>query len=114
VQGRILFVFAGLNVVAFALCYFLVPETSGATVSKSAGNLEYMSLEELNYIFDTPTSKHVEYQTKIVLPWVIHRLTPWRPNEPRPLPLYRWARYHMQQDKQSPTQDQNGAGRTGE
>ncbi|PGH27083.1 hypothetical protein AJ80_01269 [Polytolypa hystricis UAMH7299] len=98
VQGRILFVFAVLNVVAFTLCYFLVPETSGATISKSASNMEYMSLEELNYIFDTPTSKHVEYQTKIILPWAINRLIPRRPREPRPEPLYRWAKSQAQEE----------------
>lgn len=45
--------------------YIQAPETSGATISKSSRNLESMSLEELDDIFDTPASKHVEYQTKI-------------------------------------------------
>ncbi|KAF1816050.1 hypothetical protein P152DRAFT_478646 [Eremomyces bilateralis CBS 781.70] len=93
VQGRILYVFAGLNIIAFLLCYFLVPETSGATISKSAANMEYISLEEMNYIFDTPTRRHVEYQTRIVLPWAISRAMPWRNPLPRPEGLYQWSRY---------------------
>lgn len=129
VTGRILFVFAVLNIVAFALCYFLVaplpvlfplngpstshlayanisppplkvPETSGATISKSADNPEYMSLEELNYIFATPTSKHVKYQTKVVLPWAINKVIPGRPHEPPPDPLHRWARDEGKQEEQ--------------
>lgn len=55
-----------------------------------------MSLEELNYIFDTPTSKHVKYQTQIVLPWAINKITPGRPYEPPPDPPHRWARYEDQ------------------
>ncbi|KAK2756767.1 hypothetical protein FQN54_005213 [Arachnomyces sp. PD_36] len=110
VTGRILFAFAVLNVVAFALCYFLVPETSGATISKSSGNPEYMSLEELNYIFATPTSKHVKYQTKIVLPWAINKVIPGRPYEPRPDPLHRWEKYEEQQSEQDQieTEPHNG------
>ena len=72
-----------------------------------------MSLEELNYIFDTPTSKHVKYQTKIMLPWIIHRLTPGRPHESRPEPPYRWVRDQLSQDEQTQTQGQQGVGSVG-
>ena len=56
---------------SFLLIFFLVPETAGATVSKEEGKLNYMSLEELKYIFGVPTSKHIhdqfEYMIKPVL-----------------------------------------------
>ena len=58
-----------------------------------------MSLEELNYIFDTPTSKHAEYQTKIMLPWALNRIIPGRERQPRPDPPYRWAKYQPQDDQ---------------
>ena len=51
------------------LIFFLVPETAGASVRKEHGKLNYMSLEELNYIFGVPTKKHIQYQIQHVLPW---------------------------------------------
>jgi hypothetical protein len=63
-----------------------------------------MSLEELNYIFATPTSKHVKYQTKIVLPWAINKITPGHQYQPRPDPLHRWAKYEDQREEQAQTQ----------
>src|SRR6202012_6192682 len=54
---------------AVLLIFFLVPETAGASVRKEHGKLNYMSLEELNYIFGVPTSEHIQYQIQHVLPW---------------------------------------------
>ncbi|KAF2187274.1 MFS general substrate transporter [Zopfia rhizophila CBS 207.26] len=68
-QSRLLGIFAGLNVLSFILIFFLVPETAGATLGKEEGSLNYISLEELNYIFGVSTKKHVRYQVQRVLPW---------------------------------------------
>ncbi|KDR71828.1 hypothetical protein GALMADRAFT_253598 [Galerina marginata CBS 339.88] len=53
--------YAGLNVVAFFMIFFLMPETKQRT------------LEELDYVFAVPTSKHVSYQSKTFLPYWIRR-----------------------------------------
>jgi MFS family permease len=53
--------YAGLNVVALVMIFFLVPETKQRT------------LEELDYVFAVPTSKHVAYQAKVFLPYWIRR-----------------------------------------
>ncbi|KAA8648675.1 uncharacterized protein ATNIH1004_004560 [Aspergillus tanneri] len=52
---------AGLNLVALALCFLLVPETRGRT------------LEELRTIFDIPTKRHIQYRLSVVLPWLVER-----------------------------------------
>ncbi|KJA27733.1 hypothetical protein HYPSUDRAFT_34863 [Hypholoma sublateritium FD-334 SS-4] len=53
--------YAGLNVVAFVMIFFLLPETKQRT------------LEELDYVFAVPTSKHISYQAKVYLPYFIKR-----------------------------------------
>ncbi|EJD49814.1 hypothetical protein AURDEDRAFT_100786 [Auricularia subglabra TFB-10046 SS5] len=53
--------YAGLNVVALVLIFFFVPETKQRT------------LEELDYIFAVPTSKHISYQVSKALPYFIQR-----------------------------------------
>jgi len=68
-QERLLGAFVGCNVIAVILIFLLVPETAGASVNKEHGKLNYMSLEELNYIFGVPTAKHIRYQFQHVLPW---------------------------------------------
>ena len=70
-QQRLLGAFVGCNIVALLLIFFLVPETAGASVSKEHGKLNYMSLEELNYIFGVPTPKHIQYQLRHVVPWAM-------------------------------------------
>ena len=70
-QERLLGAFVGFNAIALLLIFLLVPETAGASVSKEHGKLNYMSLEELNYIFGVPTAKHIEYQIRHVLPWAL-------------------------------------------
>jgi hypothetical protein len=50
-----------LNVVAFVLIFFFVPETKQRT------------LEELDYVFAVPTSKHCSYQLTKALPYWFKR-----------------------------------------
>ncbi|TFK44551.1 hypothetical protein BDQ12DRAFT_673197 [Crucibulum laeve] len=67
--------YAGLNVVAFAMIFFLLPETKQRT------------LEELDYIFAVPTSKHIAYQGKTFLPYFIKRWVLFR-KDTKLEPLY--------------------------
>ncbi|KAJ5360645.1 hypothetical protein N7517_009836 [Penicillium concentricum] len=53
--------YAGLNLVAFALIFFFMPETM------------QRSLEELDYVFGVPTRTHAKYHLTQVLPWWIKR-----------------------------------------
>jgi hypothetical protein len=102
-QSRLLAIFAGLNVLMFLLIFFLVPETAGATLGEEEGSLNYISLEELNYIFGVSTYKHIDYQVRHVLPWVFQwvkywykRWVLWKRDVPKPdkplEELYTWVR----------------------
>ncbi|KAJ7213653.1 hypothetical protein B0H12DRAFT_1155841 [Mycena haematopus] len=58
--------YAGLNVVAFFMIFFLLPETKQRT------------LEELDHVFAVPTTRHISYQWGTFLPywikkWVLFR-----------------------------------------
>jgi len=53
--------YAALNVIAFVMIFFWVPETKQRT------------LEELDYIFAVPTRTHMNYQLKEFLPYWIKR-----------------------------------------
>ncbi|KXN90183.1 Putative polyol transporter 1 [Leucoagaricus sp. SymC.cos] len=53
--------YAGLNMLAFVMIFLLVPETKQRT------------LEELDYVFAVPTSKHVNYQVTKFLPYWFKR-----------------------------------------
>ncbi|KAI8624757.1 sugar transporter-domain-containing protein [Xylariaceae sp. FL1651] len=53
--------YAGFNVLAFVMIFFLVPETKQRT------------LEELDYVFAVPTGKFAKYQLTKALPWGIKR-----------------------------------------
>ncbi|KAL5485352.1 hypothetical protein ACEPAI_7994 [Sanghuangporus weigelae] len=57
--------YAGLNVVAFVMIFFWVPETKQRT------------LEELDYIFAVPTKKFVSYQVRKWIPYFIKRYIFW-------------------------------------
>lgn len=57
--------YAGLNVVAFVMIFFWVPETKQRT------------LEELDYIFAVPMRHFAKYQTGTWLPWFIQRYVFW-------------------------------------
>ncbi|KAF9035249.1 hypothetical protein BJ165DRAFT_1511010 [Panaeolus papilionaceus] len=65
--------YAGLNVVAFVMIFFLMPETKQRT------------LEELDYVFAVPTSKHASYQLKTFLPYWIRRYVLFQKVELTPL-----------------------------
>jgi hypothetical protein len=68
-ESRLLAIFTALNTLAFLLIFFLVPETAGATLGSSTTGLNYISLEELNYIFSVKTRDHVSYQVRVMVPW---------------------------------------------
>lgn len=53
--------YAGLNVAAFVMIFFFVPETKQRT------------LEELDYIFAVPSRKFMSYQVNKALPWWFNR-----------------------------------------
>lgn len=99
-QSRLLGIFAGLNVLSFLLIFFLVPETAGATLGKEEGSLNYISLEELNYIFGVSTGEHIDYQMNHMVPWALRQVR-WgfgryilRKDVSEPGPpeeLYRWV-----------------------
>jgi hypothetical protein len=87
------------------LIFFLVPETAGATLGTEEGNLNYISLEELNYIFGVRTRKHIEYQVKKVVPWAWGYYVRRRPEDrvrSTPELLYTWVRSQKEQAPQSP------------
>jgi len=60
--------YAGLNVLAFFLIFFFVPETKQRT------------LEELDYVFAVPVRVHAKYQVFTWLPWWIKRYVFWNKN----------------------------------
>jgi hypothetical protein len=69
-ESRLLGIFTVLNIVALVMIFFLVPETAGATLGSDAEQgLNYISLEELNYIFNVRTRDHVSYQVRVMVPW---------------------------------------------
>jgi hypothetical protein len=53
--------YAGLNMLAFVIIFFFLPETKQRT------------LEELDYIFGVPTRRHAAYYTFTWLPWAVKR-----------------------------------------
>jgi hypothetical protein len=100
-ESRLLGMFTMLNVFALILIFFLVPETAGATLgSDDTQGLNYISLEELNYIFSARTRDHVSYQVRIMVPWALD-MVKWkyrqlmgkkvaeRPDDP--YQLYTWV-----------------------
>ncbi|RDW80383.1 hypothetical protein BP5796_05081 [Coleophoma crateriformis] len=72
----LLCMFAGLDAVAFILVWLLVP-----------GTAEVTTLEDMNYVFGVPTRRHVQYQVREVLPWVLGC-----GEKRKPAPLYRWEK----------------------
>ena len=53
--------YGGLNLIALIAIFFFLPETKEKT------------LEELDYVFAVPTTKHANYQLTEVLPWWTRR-----------------------------------------
>lgn len=73
--------FAGLNLVAWALVWLLVPETARET------------LENMNDIFEVPTLEHFRYRVLYArwsFGYYVRRRDLGREDEPEPLPV--WAK----------------------
>jgi hypothetical protein len=64
--------YAALNILACCVIFFIVPETKKRT------------LEELDFVFAVPTSRHASYQVRTWLPWWFRRWFMWQRNEPLP------------------------------
>jgi len=64
--------YAGLNLVAWVMIFFLVPET------------KQLTLEELDQIFSIPTAHMARHQTTLWLPYIIKRHVFRQKNAPRP------------------------------
>ncbi|QIX01306.1 hypothetical protein AMS68_006823 [Peltaster fructicola] len=64
--------YAGLNVVAFFLIFFFLPETKQRT------------LEELDYVFGVTTRRHAQFQGTEMFPWWFRRWVLFRKGEPMP------------------------------
>jgi len=64
--------YAGLNVVAFFLILFFLPETKQRT------------LEELDYVFGVTTRRHASFQAKEQIPWWFRRWILMKKGEPEP------------------------------
>ncbi|KAL4729680.1 hypothetical protein ACLX1H_004102 [Fusarium chlamydosporum] len=71
--------FAGLNIVAFILIFFLVEET------------KQLTLEELDQVFDNPKSQFVTYQITNRIPFVSKKYLLWRRDAERPQAYDEWA-----------------------
>ncbi|KAI1775391.1 hypothetical protein F4818DRAFT_441488 [Hypoxylon cercidicola] len=79
--------YAGLNIVAFLVIFLIVRETKQRT------------LEELDYIFGVPTSKHMAYQIKTWLPWWVKRYIFFR-RDATLEPLYQLEGYSARHDEE--------------
>lgn len=58
--------YAGLNIIAFLVILFCLPETKQRT------------LEELDYIFGVPTRRHAAYHLRTWIPWWFKRYVFWQ------------------------------------
>lgn len=58
--------YAGLNMVAFVVIFFVVRET------------KQLTLEELDDVFSVSTARHASYQVRVWLPWWIKRWIFWQ------------------------------------
>jgi hypothetical protein len=71
--------YAGLNMLAFVVILFFLPETKYVSLIPSSralvltANLRERTLEELDYIFGVPTRQHATYQLRTWLPWFIKK-----------------------------------------
>lgn len=96
-QAKMLGAFVGLEVLAYLLIFFFVPETARC-ISTYGEDLNHMSLEELNCIFEQPTFYHARYRLQEALPnmgkqlrWGVCRaFTQKYPRPPSSIVVYRW------------------------
>ncbi|CAO2657097.1 Nn.00g059000.m01.CDS01 [Neocucurbitaria sp. VM-36] len=77
-RTRLLALFSGLDLIAAVFVWLIVPETE-----------EVMTLEKMSYVFGVPTRRHIQYQVKTVLPYMLRRCVPRSRPEHLP-PLYIW------------------------
>ena len=80
--------FAGLDALAAILVWLFVP-----------GTVQVTTLEEMNYIFGVPTKRHVQYQIKELLPWMMRHFLPGQ-HADRLIPLYTWNRQRQRKELQ--------------
>lgn len=116
-QAIILGVFVLLEIITLLLIFFFVPETSGSTIGRSDDSLIWLSLEELNYIFEVPTFLHSTYQLKVMLPWVFRKgkwlLFHWftqADNPDDPEILYRWAEHQIEDESSENGEERSSDG----
>lgn len=72
-QSKMWGVFLALEVVAFTLIFLFVPEIAKCTPCHK-DDLNYLSLEEINSIFEVPTLHHTWYRVRYVVPQAWRRL----------------------------------------
>ena len=64
--------YAGLNILAFFMILFFLPETKQRT------------LEELDYVFGVSTRQHASHVLRKSIPWWFKKWVLWRRGEPEP------------------------------
>lgn len=89
--------YAGLNVTAFIMIFFFVPETKQRT------------LEELDWIFAVPSRRFMRYQMSEALPWWVKRWVLFR-KDAKLKPLYQFEGTMMVGDEDSDTTLPNKTG----
>ena len=80
--------YAALNLTAFVMIFFWVPETKQRT------------LEELDYVFAVPTAKHMNYQLTKAAPYFFQRYVLFNKNAELE-PLYRFDTNLASEQKRS-------------
>lgn len=69
-QMKLLSYFVVLNIVSMVLNFCFVRETQGLVFQQQERSLNYLSLEEVNSVFDVKTKDHFAYQCREVTPYV--------------------------------------------
>lgn len=87
----------GMDALALCLVWLFVPGTG----RKQA------TMEEMNYVFQVATHRHINYQTKTVAPWCYQHYI-LRQKVGYPYPLYRWDWEREDTDSGSDGSMQNG------
>lgn len=77
-QSYVLGAFAALNVVAFAFVWIFVREVAGGPTRNTSNRMTYLSLEELFYIFESPTMMHIKYQWTEQASYIWRTLQLWK------------------------------------
>ncbi|KAG5642035.1 hypothetical protein DXG03_003761 [Asterophora parasitica] len=83
--------YAGLNVIAFILIFLLLPGKIFLPIrplriiSNGVSETKQRTLEELDYVFAVPMTRHMSYQTQTFLPYWIKRYVLFQKVELKPL-----------------------------